>query len=79
MVTKEEIMKLVRVSLIGPILQYAEASLPEGQFRAYRRLVLDQFGGKGFGRELDKLFLNRKQREWCGSGGPIPRREDGAL
>jgi len=63
MVTKEEIMELVRVSLIGPILQYAEAALPEGQFRAYRRLVLDQFGGKGFGRELDKLFLNRKQPE----------------
>jgi hypothetical protein len=63
MVTKEEIMELVRVSLIGPILQYAESSLPEGQFRAYRRLVLDQFGGKGFGRELDKLFLNRKQPE----------------
>ena len=63
MATKEEIMELVRVSLIRPILQYAEAALPEGQFRAYRRLVLDQFGGKGFGRELDKLFLNRKQPE----------------
>jgi hypothetical protein len=63
MATKEEIMELVRVSLIGPILRYAESSLPEGQFRAYRRLVLDQFGGKGFGRELDKLFLNRKQPE----------------
>jgi hypothetical protein len=63
MVIKEEIMELVRVSLIGPILQYAEAALPEGQFRAYRRLVLDQFGGKGFGRELDKLFLSKRQPE----------------
>jgi len=63
MATKEEIMELVRVSLIGPILQYAEAALPEGQFRAYRRLVLDQFGGKGFGRELDKLFLSKRQPE----------------
>jgi len=63
MVTKEEIMELVRVSLIGPILRYAESSLPEGQFRAYRRLVLDQFGGKGFGKELDKLFLSKRQPE----------------
>ncbi len=64
MVSKEEILEVVRVSLIGPILQYAEASLPECQFKAYRKLVLDQFGEKGFGRELDKLFLNKKQREW---------------
>ena len=79
MVSKEEILEVVRVSLIGPILQYAEASLPECQFKAYRKLVLDQFGEKGFGKEMDKLLKSKRQQEWCGSGGPIPRRKDGAL
>ena len=79
MVSKEEISDLVRVNLVGPILLYAESSLPESQFKAFRKLVLDQFGGKGFGRELEIWLRDKQQQERCGLGGPKPRREDGAL
>jgi len=77
MVSKEEILELIRRCVLSPVLLYAEGALPESQFRAYRKLVLDQFGR--FGKELDKLFLNKKQWERQGSGGPMPRRKDGAL
>lgn len=77
MVTKEQILELFRTSFLSPVLRFAEAALPERQYLAYRRLVLDQ--SAGFGRELDKLFPEGKQRDRQGTGGPIPRKEDGAL
>ena len=38
------------------ILLVAEASLPESQFRAYRKLVLDELGVNGLEKELKELF-----------------------
>ena len=38
------------------ILLLAEASLPEAQFRAYRKLVLDELGKNGLEKELKELF-----------------------
>lgn len=61
MVSKEQILELLRTGFLSPVLLCAEAALPEKQYHAYRKLVLDQFGR--FGKELDKLFLNTKQRE----------------
>ena len=48
---------------ISRVLLVAESSLPERQFRAYRKLVLDEFGKSGLERELEELFqLNEKER-----------------
>jgi hypothetical protein len=60
MVSKEEILELIRACFLSPVLLYAEAALPEKQFHAYRKLVLDQFGR--FGKELDKLYQSKRQR-----------------
>jgi hypothetical protein len=38
------------------VLLVAESSLPEAQFRAYRKLVLDEFGRNGMEKELEELF-----------------------
>ena len=48
---------------INRVLLVAESSLPERQFRAYRKVVLDEFGKSGLERELEELFqLNEKER-----------------
>ena len=45
------------------ILQVAEAALPEGQFRAFRSLVLDELGREGFERDVERLVeLNSMNR-----------------
>lgn len=38
------------------LLLLAESSLPEAQFRAYRKLVLDDLGENGLEKELKELF-----------------------
>jgi hypothetical protein len=38
------------------VLLIAEASLPECQFRAFRKLFLHEFGDKGLDRELMEIF-----------------------
>lgn len=55
MVTLIQLMELVNARL-SRVLLVAESSLPEAQFRAYRKLVLDEFGKKGLGTELKELF-----------------------
>ena len=62
MVTKEEIMELVRMHL-NRVLLMAESSLSESQFKAYRKLVLDEFGQSGLDKELDTVFKKGGQRE----------------
>lgn len=38
------------------VLQVAEAALSESQYRAFRHIVLDEFGKSGLERELMQLF-----------------------
>lgn len=38
------------------ILLIAEASLPETQFRAFRKLLLGEFGEKGLEGDLQKIY-----------------------
>lgn len=54
----------------GRILQVAEAALPEGQFRAFRRCVLDELGRDGLERDLERL-LAEGTRNGAGQGRPI--------
>ncbi|MBI3615147.1 MAG: hypothetical protein HY211_01395 [Candidatus Omnitrophica bacterium] len=38
------------------VLRVAEAALPEPQFKAFRRLVLDEFGEQGAAKQVKRLF-----------------------
>jgi hypothetical protein len=62
MVTKEEIMELLRMH-INRVLLIAESSLTESQFKAYRKLILDEFGQSGLEKELDTMFKREIQKE----------------
>ena len=58
------------------ILRIAEAALPEGQFRAFRGLLLDEFGRDGLERDLERLMAEREQGN--GQGRPMRAKEGGA-
>jgi len=55
MVNKDQIIQLVNPRL-NHILRVAESSLHPGQFKAFRKLTLDDFGENGLRKDLDKLF-----------------------
>ena len=63
MVTKEAIMELVKGQLLNRVLLIAEACLPESQFRAFRKLILDEFGQSGLGKELERIFRGSEQEK----------------
>lgn len=45
------------------LLLVAQASLPESQFQAFRKIVLNEFGKSGLQAELEELFKrNNKDR-----------------
>ncbi len=45
------------------LLLVAQASLPESQFQAFRKIVLNEFGKSGLQTELEELFKrNNKER-----------------
>ena len=58
------------------VLRYAEAALPETQFRAFRGLLLDEFGREGLERDLEQLVAEREHGN--GQGRPIRAKEGGA-
>ena len=62
MMTKETILPLVNARL-NRVLLIAQAALPEHQFAAFRRLILDEFGRAGLIRDLDTVLgENRLER-----------------
>lgn len=42
------------------VLRIAEAALPESQFRAFRGLLLDEFGREGLEKDLERLVAERE-------------------
>lgn len=49
---------------LNRVLLIAESSLSEHQFKAYRKLVLDEFGRSGLTSELESLLKSeRKDRQ----------------
>lgn len=68
------------LALLNPrknrVLRYAEAALPESQFRAFRGLLLDELGREGLERDLGRLVAERGQED--GTGRPIRAKEGGA-
>ena len=75
MVDREQINSLISTKL-ARILLVAEAAIPAGQFQAYRKFVLDEFGNSGIGKELDKIFSTTMDRQ--GTGRNILRKGRGA-
>jgi len=57
------------------VLRMAEAALPATQFKAFRRLVLDEFGEQGAQKQVKRLFrLNTGYgQEWQGDGQGVER------
>ncbi len=70
MVTKDDIIGVLNPRL-SRLLQLAEAALPESQYRAFRKLALDEFGNSGFGKDLALFLDSRKRQESLGTGRPI--------
>jgi len=66
MLTKEAILPLVNARL-NRVLLIAQAALPEHQFEAFRRLILDEFGRAGLIRDLDTI-LGEPRQERNGTG-----------
>lgn len=67
MVALQTILALVNAKK-GQILLFAQGCLPESQFRAYRKHVLDQFGEKGLEGELKKIYTDALNGERYGNG-----------
>jgi hypothetical protein len=44
------------------VLLIAESSLPESQFRAFRKLLLCEFGEKGLEGELQRMYAETHQQ-----------------
>ncbi|MGB8436611.1 MAG: hypothetical protein WCE38_20375 [Burkholderiales bacterium] len=55
---------------VNRVLLYGETSLSESQFRAFRKLVLDEFGRSGLQGELTRLFEHREPQDRHGTGRP---------
>lgn len=53
------------------VLRFAEAALPDSQFRAFRGLFLDEFGRNGLERELERIVAEQEKRYGKESGRPI--------
>lgn len=67
MVSKDHVLVLIKVRL-NRLLLVAEASFAEPQFRAFRKLTLDEFGRNGLEGELDRLEREGEQTERDGQG-----------
>ena len=59
----------------GRVLLVAEAALPPEQFKAFRRLVLDEFGEQGATKQIKRLFKlsseNGKERHGESATGAV--------
>ncbi|MDH4182712.1 MAG: hypothetical protein OEV92_00690 [Nitrospinota bacterium] len=60
---------------INKTLDFAESSLPESQFKAFRKLFLNEFGDSGL--LMDLKGLSTKGQERHGMGGNILREGGG--
>lgn len=62
MVDKEQIYQIIN-SRLTQVLLFAESSLPQSQFQAFRKLTLDQFGKSGLYKDLDLILRNMNHKE----------------
>lgn len=62
MVTLQVILDVVNTRKNRALL-LAQAALPEHQFKAFRTLLLDEFGQKGLEKELARVFAEDRQQQ----------------
>ncbi len=67
MVTLQIILDVVNARKNRALL-LAQAALPEHQFKAFRTLLLDEFGQKGLESELARVFAEDRQQGRGGNG-----------
>lgn len=60
MVTLRIVLDLINARK-NRVLLLAQAALPEHQFKAFRTLLLDEFGQKGLESELARVFAEDRQ------------------
>jgi len=58
MVTKNDIEQAIRPHL-NRVLLVAESALSMSQFKAFRKLTLDEFGNRGLGKELENVLKDK--------------------
>lgn len=61
MVTLQAILDVVNARKNRALL-LAQAALPEHQFKAFRTLLLDEFGQKGLESELARIYAEDRQQ-----------------
>jgi len=77
MVSKDDILEALNPHLTR-VLDVVALVAPDQKFQVCRKLILDEFGREGFGKDLEALLARRNGTERHGTGGPIPRKEGGA-
>lgn len=59
------------------LLLTAQVGLPENQFDAYRKILLDELGRNGFESDLEKVLLQHTERNGTGrnthAGKGVPK------
>lgn len=59
------------------LLLTAQVGLPEKQFEAYRKILLDELGRSGFEKDLEEAFQQHKDRTGTGrnihAGKEVPK------
>lgn len=58
----QEIFDLINIRM-KRILMVAQSSLPESQFLAFRRIVLNEFGKSGLEKELARILAEKHHKE----------------
>lgn len=60
-ITLQTLLELINARK-SRVLLIAESSLPESQFRAFRKLLLCEFGEKGLEGELQKIYAEDRNQ-----------------
>ncbi|MFZ1767051.1 MAG: hypothetical protein WAT68_10435 [Candidatus Nitrotoga sp.] len=59
------------------LLQTAKVGLPESQYDAYRTILLDELGRKGFEKDLEEVLMQYMERNGTGrriyAGKEVPK------
>ena len=66
-VTLQQVIEAIKPR-INRVLLFAQASLPEHQFQAFRKLLLDELGNSGLNRDLTLLFESKSPQDRHGTG-----------
>ena len=59
------------------LLLTAQVGLPENQFDAYRKILLDELGRNGFEKDLEEVLMQQMERQGMGrnihAGKGVPK------